>query len=58
MMDVLDQVVLSLGYDKYRWVHDPSDLFTVKSTRDRIDDVTLPSSTVGTRWDTSLPIKE
>ncbi|GKC57895.1 RNA-directed DNA polymerase, eukaryota, partial [Tanacetum coccineum] len=50
-------VILPNISDRWSWLLDPSGDFSVKSTREFIDDSMLPKTDVPTRWVKSIPIK-
>ncbi|GJU14811.1 RNA-directed DNA polymerase, eukaryota, partial [Tanacetum coccineum] len=50
-------VILPNISDRWSWLLDSSGDFSVKSTRDFIDDSMLPKTDVPTRWVKSIPIK-
>ncbi|GKD05052.1 RNA-directed DNA polymerase, eukaryota, reverse transcriptase zinc-binding domain protein, partial [Tanacetum coccineum] len=50
-------VILPNISDRRSWLLDPSGDFSVKSTREFIDDSMLPKTDVPTRWVKSIPIK-
>ncbi|GKC28202.1 RNA-directed DNA polymerase, eukaryota, partial [Tanacetum coccineum] len=50
-------VILLNISDRWSWLLDPSGDFSVKSTREFIDDSMLPKTDVPTRWVKSIPIK-
>lgn len=49
--------VLGIGSDRWGWALDPTDVFTVSSTRYHIDNIWLNSNGLPTRWNKQLPIK-
>ncbi|GJW19101.1 RNA-directed DNA polymerase, eukaryota [Tanacetum coccineum] len=53
----LDKHVSVASNDRWSWLLDPSGDFSVKSTREFIDDSMLPKTDVPTRWVKSIPIK-
>ncbi|GJX57709.1 RNA-directed DNA polymerase, eukaryota [Tanacetum coccineum] len=50
-------VILPNISDRWSWLLDPSGDFSVKSTREFIDDYMLPKTDVPSRWVKSIPIK-
>ncbi|GJU09895.1 hypothetical protein Tco_1132291 [Tanacetum coccineum] len=50
-------VILPNISDRWSWLLDPSGDFSIKSTREFIDDSMLPKTDVPTRWVKSIPIK-
>ncbi|GJV02021.1 RNA-directed DNA polymerase, eukaryota, reverse transcriptase zinc-binding domain protein [Tanacetum coccineum] len=55
--DIISSVVLSHSSDRWIWRLDSSGDFSVKSTRNYIDDSFLPKYEAPTRWIGSIPIK-
>lgn len=56
-MSLLDGYHLGMELDKWVWNFDILRCFSVKSTRNWIDDSRLPSGSMPTRWNCSVPIK-
>nr|KAJ0194892.1 hypothetical protein LSAT_V11C700371630 [Lactuca sativa] len=57
LMSMLDGFHLGTESDKWVWNLDNLRYFSVKSTRNWIDDSRLPSGSLPTRWNRSVPIK-
>ncbi|GJV79741.1 RNA-directed DNA polymerase, eukaryota [Tanacetum coccineum] len=57
LVEKISSVLLSNSSDRWRWTLSSSDTFSVKSARNHIDDVLLPSLGSSTRWVNLVPIK-
>ncbi|PWA92456.1 RNA-directed DNA polymerase, eukaryota, Reverse transcriptase zinc-binding domain protein [Artemisia annua] len=57
LLDLLQNMHLSNDMDKFSWSLDPSDDFLLSSTRAHIDDNTLSSGILATRWSNYIPRK-
>ncbi|GJS65515.1 RNA-directed DNA polymerase, eukaryota [Tanacetum coccineum] len=57
LVDKISLVLLSNSLDRWSWTLTSSGEFSVKSARNHIDDVLLPSHGSATRWVNKVPIK-
>ncbi|GJT26818.1 RNA-directed DNA polymerase, eukaryota [Tanacetum coccineum] len=57
LVDKISLVMLSNSLDRWSWTLTSSGEFSVKSARNHIDDVLLPSHGSATRWVNKVPIK-
>ncbi|GJZ09261.1 hypothetical protein Tco_0543544, partial [Tanacetum coccineum] len=54
---LLENITLSSERDRWWWSLDPNGIFSVKLTRQWIDNVVLPSAQLSTRWNKLVPRK-